>query len=224
MTMGMHTEGCAGAPSSASSISPRRRSASSIPTRWMSISTSAPRSTPRASTPRQINRKLRELMKRGYGTIVLKNPGAKHSLAVGILNRLNLYIEGSLRLFRLRPARRAECAASRAASAGPAARTCWPAPSSSRRMPARTSAPAMRGGDLVCKGIGRLAHRHRPEGRHDHRRRRHRLVLRLHDAARPHGRFCGNAGKNLGDSMYDGTIYVGGEIAQPRRRCGPAPR
>ena len=23
---------------------------------------------------------------------------------------------------------------------------------------------------------------------------------------------CGNAGKNLGDSMYDGTIFVGGEI------------
>jgi len=23
---------------------------------------------------------------------------------------------------------------------------------------------------------------------------------------------CGDAGKNLGDSMYDGTIYVGGEI------------
>ena len=23
---------------------------------------------------------------------------------------------------------------------------------------------------------------------------------------------CGNAGKNLGDSMYDGTIYVGGDI------------
>ena len=23
---------------------------------------------------------------------------------------------------------------------------------------------------------------------------------------------CGNAGKNLGDSMYDGVIYVGGEI------------
>ena len=30
-------------------------------------------------------------MRQGYGTIVLKNPGAKHSLAVGILNRLNLY-------------------------------------------------------------------------------------------------------------------------------------
>ena len=24
---------------------------------------------------------------------------------------------------------------------------------------------------------------------------------------------CGNAGKNLGDSMYDGTIYIGGEPA-----------
>ena len=23
---------------------------------------------------------------------------------------------------------------------------------------------------------------------------------------------CGDAGKNLGDSMYDGTIYVGGKI------------
>ena len=40
--------------------------------------------------PTQINLKLRELMSQGYGTIVLKNPGAKHSIAVGILNRLNL--------------------------------------------------------------------------------------------------------------------------------------
>ena len=30
----------------------------------------------------------------------------------------------------------------------------------------------------------------------------------------------GDAGKNLGDSMYDGTIYVGGKIAEPRRRRG----
>ncbi len=30
----------------------------------------------------------------------------------------------------------------------------------------------------------------------------------------------GDAGKNLGDSMYDGTIYVGGKIAEPGRRCG----
>ena len=30
----------------------------------------------------------------------------------------------------------------------------------------------------------------------------------------------GDAGKNLGDSMYDGIIYVGGKIAIARRRCG----
>ena len=36
----------------------------------------------------EINLKIRELMSEGYGTIVINNPGAKHSLAVGILNRL----------------------------------------------------------------------------------------------------------------------------------------
>ena len=43
-----------------------------------------------------LNRKIKELMKKGYGTIVLKNPGAKHSLGVGILQNLNLIVEGSL--------------------------------------------------------------------------------------------------------------------------------
>ena len=42
---------------------------------------------------KEINLKLRELMSQGYGTIVMKNPGAKHALGVGILNRLQLYIE-----------------------------------------------------------------------------------------------------------------------------------
>ena len=58
---------------------------------------------------KQINTQLRDLMKRGYGTIVLQNPGSKHSIAVGILNRLNLYIEGSCGYFALRPARWTEC-------------------------------------------------------------------------------------------------------------------
>ena len=35
-------------------------------------------------------------MKKGYGTVVIKNPGAKHSLGVGILNKLNVIFEGSL--------------------------------------------------------------------------------------------------------------------------------
>ena len=37
-----------------------------------------------------INIKIRDLMKSGHGTITVKNPRAKHSLGVGILNRLNL--------------------------------------------------------------------------------------------------------------------------------------
>src|SRR3990170_4535601 len=48
-----------------------------------------------------VNLRLRELMQDGYGTVVIKNPGAKHSIAVGILNRLNLIIEGSLGYFGL---------------------------------------------------------------------------------------------------------------------------
>src|SRR5262249_22204973 len=46
-----------------------------------------------------VNLRIRELMQDGYGTIVIKNPGAKHSIAVGILNRLNLIIDGSLGYF-----------------------------------------------------------------------------------------------------------------------------
>ena len=37
------------------------------------------------------------------------------------------------------------------------------------------------------QGFCRLAHGHRHEGGHDHRRWRHRCALRLHDAAWPHG-------------------------------------
>jgi len=47
----------------------------------------------------QANKKIDELMSQGYGTIVIKNPQGKHSLGVGILNKLNLIFEGSLGYF-----------------------------------------------------------------------------------------------------------------------------
>ena len=50
-------------------------------------------------TQQEINSRLRELMKAGYGSITVRNPGAKHSVAVGILNRLNLHLDGSLGYF-----------------------------------------------------------------------------------------------------------------------------
>ena len=55
--------------------------------------------TPPTWTARSINAKIRALMADGVGDITLKNPGAKHSLAVGLLNRLRLNIEGSLGYF-----------------------------------------------------------------------------------------------------------------------------
>src|SRR5262245_23760050 len=47
----------------------------------------------------EVNREIRRLLSEGVGTITLRNPGAKHGVAVGILNRLNLKIEGSLGYF-----------------------------------------------------------------------------------------------------------------------------
>ena len=42
-------------------------------------------------TGSQINLKIRELMGQGYGSITVNNPLAKHSVGIGILNRLNLH-------------------------------------------------------------------------------------------------------------------------------------
>ena len=47
----------------------------------------------------EINLNIRTLMEEGYGSISILNPGAKHSLGVGILSRLNLKFEGSLGYF-----------------------------------------------------------------------------------------------------------------------------
>ncbi len=43
-----------------------------------------------------VNRRIRELMADGVGSITVRNPGAKHSLGVGVLNRLRLHFDGSL--------------------------------------------------------------------------------------------------------------------------------
>ena len=40
-------------------------------------------------TATDANKKIDSLMSEGYGTIVVKNPQGKHSLGVGILNKLN---------------------------------------------------------------------------------------------------------------------------------------
>lgn len=159
---------------------------------------------------KDINTRLRALMNEGYGTIVIQNPRGKHSLAVGILNRLNLIIEGSIGYFGV------------GLIDGPNVRingrvgwSCGENMMSGvvqiEKNAGSTFGAAIRGGDLVCKGsVGSRTGIDMKGGTiivggdtgafSGFMMQRGRMVV------------CGNAGKNLGDSMYDGTIYVGGEI------------
>ena len=158
----------------------------------------------------EVNLKLRDLMSQGYGSITMKNPGAKHSLAVGILNRLKLTIDGSLGYFG--------CGLIDGPNIHIKGRVGW---SCAENMLAgtvvidknagSTFGAALRGGDLVCKGNvgarigidmkgGTIIVGGRAGAFCGFMMQRGRMVI------------LGDAGKNLGDSMYDGTIYVGGKI------------
>lgn len=158
-----------------------------------------------------VNLKIRELMKEGFGHIVVKNPNAKHSLGVGILNRLKLDFEGSLGYFG--------CGLIDGPNVHISGRVGW---SCAENMMAgtvlieknagSTFGAAIRGGDLVCKGDvgsrtgidqkgGTIIVGGRTGAFSGFMMQRGRMII------------LGDAGKNLGDSMYDGTIYVGGKIA-----------
>ena len=156
-----------------------------------------------------VNLRIRELMADGYGTIVIRNPGAKHSIAVGILNRLNLIFDGSLGYFG--------CGLLDGPNVRIAGRVGW---SCAENMMSGTIlieknagsqfGAAIRGGDLVCRGdVGSRTGIDMKGGSiivggdtgafTGFMMQRGRMVI------------CGNAGKNLGDSMYDGTISIAGE-------------
>lgn len=158
----------------------------------------------------EVNGKLRDLMREGFGTIVVRNPRGMHGLGVGILNRLNLIFEGSLGYFGV------------GLIDGPNVRingrvgwSCGENMMSGtvivEKNAGSTFGAAIRGGDLVCKGsVGSRTGIDMKGGT---------IIVggdtgALSGFMMQRGRMivCGNAGKNLGDSMYDGTIYVGGEI------------
>ena len=159
----------------------------------------------------EVNLNIRTLMEEGYGSISILNPGAKHSLGVGILSRLNLKFEGSLGYFG--------CGLLDGPNVVVTGRVGW---SCAENMMAgtlvieknagSTFGAAIRGGDLVCKGDvgsrtgidqkgGTILVGGRTGAFSGFMMQRGRMVI------------LGDAGKNLGDSMYDGTIYVGGKIA-----------
>lgn len=159
----------------------------------------------------QLNQQIRTLMEQGHGTIVVKNPGAKHSLGVGVLNRLNLYFEGSLGYFGIGlidgPNVRIQGRVGWSCAENMMAGTVV-----IEKNAGSTFGAAMRGGDLVCKGDvgsrtgidmkgGTIIVGGRTGAFSGFMMQRGRMII------------LGDAGDNLGDSMYDGTIYVGGKIA-----------
>jgi glutamate synthase domain-containing protein 3 len=159
---------------------------------------------------KDVNLKIREAMQSGHGTIVVKNPRARHSLGVGILNRLNLIFEGSLGYFG--------CGLIDGPNVRVLGRVGW---ACAENMMAGTVVieknagsqfgAAIRGGDLVCKGhVGARTGIDMKGGTiivggdtgafSGFMMQRGRMIV------------CGNASENLGDSMYDGTIFVGGKV------------
>ena len=159
----------------------------------------------------EVNAEIRRLMSDGVGTITVRNPGAKHSLGVGILSRLNLHIDGSLGYFG--------CGLLDGPNVTVSGRVGWSCGENMmagtiliKKNAGSTFGAAIRGGDLVCKGDvgsrtgidqkgGTIIVGGRTGAFSGFMMQRGRMVI------------LGDAGKNLGDSMYDGTIYVGGKIA-----------
>jgi len=159
----------------------------------------------------EINLKIRSLMKEGCGHIVVNNPRAKHSIGVGILNRLTLEFEGSLGYFG--------CGLIDGPNVHISGRVGW---SFGENMMAgtvvieknagSTFGAAIRGGDLVCKGdVGSRTGIDMKGGNIIVGGRTGTLTGFMMQRGRM--LILGDAGPNLGDSMYDGTIYVGGKIA-----------
>ena len=159
----------------------------------------------------EVNLQILAKMKEGCGNITLVNPGSKHCLIVGILNRLKITVKGSLGYFG--------CGVIDGPNIHIEGRVGW---SCGENMMSGTIlieknagsvfGAAIRGGDLVCKGdVG---------GRTGIDQKGGSIIIGGCSGAftgfmMQRGRIviCGDAGKNLGDSMYDGTIYVGGKIA-----------
>jgi glutamate synthase domain-containing protein 3 len=169
---------------------------------------------------RQINLELRWLLyERGIRDVTVQNPGAKHSLGVGILTRCRIRFEGSLGYFGLGVIDGPEVVVE--------GRVGWSVCENMmsgvvviEKNAGSLTGAALRGGDVVVKGsVGARSGVDQKGG----------TILVGGDAGAvtgfmlQRGRIiiCGNVGPHLGDSMYDGTIYVGGNVKSLGIDCVP---
>ena len=174
----------------------------------------------RELTTRKINAELRRLVYReGVRDVTILNPGARHSLGVGILQRCRITFDGSLGYFGL------------GLIDGPEVhvrgRVGWSACENMMSgvvvvdgNAGSLTAAAIRGGDVVVRGrVGARTGIDQKGG----------TVIVLGDAGSMTGFMMqrgrqiivGNVGPGLGDSMYDGTIYVGGKVKSLGVDCVP---
>ncbi len=169
---------------------------------------------------RQINLELRRLLyEEGISDVTVENPGAKHSLGVGILTRCRIRFQGSLGYFG--------CGLIDGPEIEIAGRVGWSACENMmsgvvvvQGNAGSLTAAAIRGGDVVVKGkVGARTGIDQKGG----------SVIVLGDAGSMTGFMmqrgrqiiCGNVGPGLGDSMYDGKIYVAGKVKSLGIDCVP---
>ena len=169
---------------------------------------------------RQINLELRWLLyEQGVKDVTVLNPGAKHSLGVGILMRCHITFDGSLGYFG--------CGLIDGPEIRIKGRVGWSACENMmsgvvmiESNAGSLTAAAIRGGDVVVKGrVGARTGIDQKGG----------TVIVLGDAGSMTGFMmqrgrqilCGNVGPGLGDSMYDGTIYVAGNVKSLGIDCIP---
>lgn len=174
----------------------------------------------RTLTTRQINLELRRLIyEEGVREVTVRNPGAKHSLGVGILKRCRITFEGSLGYFA--------CGLIDGPEIHITGRVGWSACENMMSgvcvidgNAGSLTAAALRGGDVLVKGkLGARTGIDQKGG----------TIIVLGDAGSMTGFMMqrgrqiilGDVGHGLGDSMYDGVIYVGGKVASLGIDCVP---
>ena len=160
---------------------------------------------------RQINLELRRLIyEEGIRDVTVRNPGAKHSLGVGILQRCRITFEGSLGYFGVGLIDGPEVTI-RGRVGWSVAENMMSGVVVIEKVAGSLAGAAIRGGDLVIKGnVGARTGIDQKGG----------TIVVGGDAGTmtafmmQRGRqiICGDVGAGLGDSMYDGEIYVGGSV------------
>jgi glutamate synthase domain-containing protein 3 len=174
----------------------------------------------RQLTTRQINLELRRLLyEEGVREVTVQNPGARHSLGVGILTRCRIRFEGSLGYFA--------CGMIDGPEVHITGRVGW---STCENMMSGVvvvdgnagslTGAALRGGDVVVRGqVGARSGIDQKGG----------TIIVVGDAGSMTGFMmqrgrqiiCGDVGPGLGDSMYDGVLYVAGKVKSLGIDCVP---